>query len=992
MDERFKKLNELFLAVCDLDTQQRKAILDRECAGDAELRAEVESLLEHHEEPATTTVQQTARRRVPGSDAEPGEHVLHIGPYRVIQEIGRGGMGVVYLGVREGDRFRRRIAVKLLKRGMDTDEILGRFERERQVLGALNHPGIARLYEAGQTEDGLPYFAMEYIEGQPIDDYCDTHRLRIAERLALFRQVCAAVHYVHQNLMVHRDLKPSNVLVTGDGVPKLLDFGIAKLTNPEMSLVGGDPTSLERRLMTPEYASPEQVRGNPVGVASDIYSLGVILYELLTGHRPYHISSRVRAEIERVICDVDPERPSTAASGVEVIADDEHESGMSTTITPEVVAKVREGRPDRLRRRLAGDIDNMVLMAMRKEPQRRYRSADQFAEDIHRHLEGLPVVARHDTAGYRFAKFVRRHRRAVAAAAVFVVALMGWGVTAAYGWTAEARHSRAVEAQRDRTRVVLEQFFDLTHAFYDFQTKIARLDGSLPARKQLAQTAQECLEGLRPDVGDDPQLLRELAAAYAGVGDIWGGHRGESFGETAVALENYRTALAVRSDLLAKDPGDPELQYEVAVCHLRIGDVLRFSGDVDGALEGYRTYLRIVEAQPREHPRFRRRLAFALGTVGSSLKDKGRLKEAHDYYERSLAVRQGELAERPDDAQAIRDVGVGYVHVGEALTLLGNREGALKMYLESIALREKQVREDPDNSWNRRYLALSHYFAADMLLKLDRPDDAAAHVNAAVPIFEQRAKDNPTSARAPRQGLAMAREIQGRLQAALGDQEGALESYRRYQVLVAALWELNPDNTFHRGMLADSHERIGDVRREMGDLPAAVWAYRQAHDIVRPAADADPSDVDLQIQLGSILSALGGLLIENDDLLEAQSRLADARSIQESVLDVSPEHARARDGLVLTLRRFSRWAVDRGYPKEALVYAQEAMRIAGRRDAAVLRDLAAALALNGDAEQAAAAAQEAVDLVAGSTGPAAAALREALRQDLALYFRSSENR
>ena len=273
MDEQYKKAKDIFLAVCSLDTAEREEVLNRECGIDAELRAEVESLLEHHDIPPTATIPNAAA----GGAEQPVGGPKRIGPYRIIREIGRGGMGVVYLGVREGDRFRKHVAVKVLKRGMDTGEILKRFEQERQVLAALNHPGVARLYDAGETEDGLPYFAMEYIEGQPIDDYCDTHRLRIAERLTLFRKVCGAVHYVHQNLMVHRDLKPSNILVTADGTPKLLDFGIAKLINPEISILGADPTAVDRRIMTPEYASPEQVRGNPVGVASDIYSLGVIL-------------------------------------------------------------------------------------------------------------------------------------------------------------------------------------------------------------------------------------------------------------------------------------------------------------------------------------------------------------------------------------------------------------------------------------------------------------------------------------------------------------------------------------------------------------------------------------------------------------------------------------------------------------------------------------------------------------------------------------------
>ncbi len=987
MDERYKRAKELFLEVCDLDEKRRKAILDRECGGDTALRDEVESLLRHHGEPPTTAVaappgagaggpDEPADREPEGHEPEP--HPRNIGPYRIIREIGRGGMGVVYLGVREGDRFKRRAAIKVLKRGLDTEEILRRFEQERQVMAALNHPGIARLHDAGRTTEGLPYFAMEYVEGQRIDEYCDTHRLRIAERLELFRQVCSAVYHVHSNLMVHRDLKPSNILVTADGQPKLLDFGIAKLINPEMSLFTGSPTAPELRVMTPEYASPEQVRGNPITVASDIYSLGVILYELLTGHRPYRIRSRVRAEIERVICNVDPDRPSTAASRVEVIEADEHESGVSTTITPELVAKVREGRPDRLRRRLTGDIDNVVLMAMRKEPQRRYGSAQEFAEDIRRHLAGLPVAARRDTTGYRFAKFVRRHRGAVATAAVVVLALVGWGATAAYSLI-------RVTEERNRTDQALDKALQLIGTVFELDDDLRY--NSLEGRKKLAQTAQVSLEDLRPDIGEDLEFHRVVAAGYITMGDIWGGHRGEAFGDTPTALANYRNALAMFEVLLARSPGDPDLQHEVAWCHLRIGDVLRFSGDVIGAMEAFGRCLDIGRALARHNPNpeYKRDLAIWLAQVGAACKDAGRLDDAQRFYDESLVIRQQSLDENRNNADALRDVGVGYVHAAEARTLMGDYDGALERHLKAIELRERLVRTDPDNSKDQRYLALSHYFTADALLNLDRPDEAAPHVKAAVVIFEQRAEDYPSSARAARQDLALSWEIRGRLEAAMGDQDGALKSYGRWKSLATGLRELAPNNTLYAQLLAESHEHIGKLHRQSGDLPAGVTSCRQALETIRPVAEADPNDVDASLLLGRMLSGLGGVLYETGDLLGAQEALEDARSIQTSVLDESPKHARACEGLVLTLRRLSRVSAERGYPQEAIAHAREALRVAGRREAAVLRDLAAALAASGQVAAAAATAQEALDLLAGSNGPAASALREALRQDLASY-------
>ncbi|MCA1614865.1 MAG: protein kinase [Acidobacteria bacterium] len=407
--ERWKQVEGVFDAAMDLAPEERDAYLARACAGDAELRRQVEMLIRSDEqagafieEPAVAgVVGDSARSAVAGAfDAAAFDAGMYgeaapfigrrVGSYRIVRELGRGGMGAVYLAVRADDEFQKRVAIKLVKRGMDTDFILRRFRQERQILASLDHTYIARLMDGGTTDDGLPYFVMEYIEGLPVNQFCDAHKLSTPERLRLFLKVCAAVAYAHHNLVIHRDLKPSNVLVTADGAPKLLDFGIAKLLNPEMGGRALDPTTLALRLMTPEYASPEQVRGETVTMVSDVYSLGVLLYDLLTGHRPYNLRNRSPEEMARVICEQEPERPSVAVNLIEVIP----AAGRDPVeITPDSVSRVRDGSLEKLRRQLSGSIDNIVLKALRKEQQRRYQSVDEFARDIEHYLEGRPVGA-----------------------------------------------------------------------------------------------------------------------------------------------------------------------------------------------------------------------------------------------------------------------------------------------------------------------------------------------------------------------------------------------------------------------------------------------------------------------------------------------------------------------------------------------------------------------------------------------------------------------
>jgi serine/threonine protein kinase/WD40 repeat protein len=397
-----QRAKEIFAEALELPLDERRAFLETACASDKELLAYIESLLQQPIDTAAVIGSGAIEMvRVLLEEADSQVQGRRIGQYRIVREVGRGGMGVVYEAVRDDDQFQQRVAMKLVQRGVDSESVVARFRQERQILAGLDHPNIARLLDGGITDDGRLYFVMEFIDGLPIDVYCTRHRLDVRARLTLFQDVCSAVQYSHQRLIVHRDLKPANILVTAAGQVKLLDFGVAKLLDQHDVTA---PLTRGIAAMTPAYASPEQVRGDPATTASDVYSLGVVLYELLAGRRPYDIKSHSVAEMERIIFEQEPGPPSRRVAAETAVA---------------------RGGPKGLRKSLAGELDHIVLMAMRKEPARRYASAEHLGDDLRRYLEGRPVRARPDTLAYRMNKFVRRHRTSVAIAALVMISLIG---------------------------------------------------------------------------------------------------------------------------------------------------------------------------------------------------------------------------------------------------------------------------------------------------------------------------------------------------------------------------------------------------------------------------------------------------------------------------------------------------------------------------------------------------------------------------------------
>ena len=664
--ERWQQIVEVLDHAREHPTREQPAFLDQACGDDTSLRDEVASLLELDDKPAFLDQPVLS---VHGRDPDLGQHV---GSYEIVDLLGRGGMGAVYLARRRDD-YRQRVALKLIKRGMDSDEIVRRFQNERQILADLDHPNIARLLDGGTAADGRPFLVMEYVEGEPIDRYCDRHKLSTRDRLQLFLKVCSAVHLSHQHLVVHRDLKPGNILVNNAGIPKLLDFGIAKLLEPEPAF-RTLATLPEQRPMTLRYASPEQVRGEVVATASDTYALGVVLYQLLTGHHPndFEDSSQGSAvEIIRRICEHEPQRPSTAIRGHKTVGKGDN----VVHLTPELISSMRDGDPRRLGRRLRGDVDAIVLKALRKEPGERYGSVEQFAEDIRRFLDGRPVVARKGTFTYLAGKFVRRNRLALA---VFLLILI-FSVATTLLWREAVREGRRADRGRqlaegllkfsdpgrqesqevllDRAAHLLgeileedpEDWGEFLHPLGVFYRNLGLYDKARP----LMESSYEMIR--RQYVGDHSQLaegINNLAALSYDIGDY----------ETAETL--FQEALAMRQRL-----GQDET---MTVKNLNNLATIRMSrGEFTEAEKLYRQGLEIRERNsgPRDL-----NVATSLRSLANLLYIRGDADQAEPLLRRALDIRQEHYQRRDARVASVLDK-LGSVRLalgddGEAETLL----------------------------------------------------------------------------------------------------------------------------------------------------------------------------------------------------------------------------------------------------------------------------------------------------------------------------------
>lgn len=901
--DHWKKLKEIFNNSLELEGAELEEYLDKNCGENQKLREEIESLLNAYKTPGVLdNPPKQLLESFFSSQGGQDKKGKHIGPYKIIKTLGYGGMGSVYLAKRADGQFEQEVALKLLRAGFTSKNQVRRFWSERQILATLNHENIARLLDGGVTEDGQPWFAMEYVKGLPIQKYCDAKKLSVKQRLKLFLKVCDAVQYAHQKLVVHRDLKPSNILVTEQQTVKLLDFGIAKVINHEDTLTNAIPLTRTGLLpLTPAYASPEQVLGKSMTTASDVYQLGIVLYELLTGCRPYNVSGKTPSEVEHIICEQQPTKPSTAIIKSLPEQENNHDRVNDSGKT----------KPGELLKHLRGDLDTIVLKALRKEPDRRYESAEKLASDIRYYLSGRPVSAHPDSMEYRAGKFIRRHKIGVSATAIIILLIVGYAATIT--WHSHRTQSALVQAQEETAKAeqVTGFLIDMFEASDPAEAMGDTLNTRLLLERGVAQAQQ--LDG-QPDI--QARMFDAAGRVYMALGQYEDARplierslnlRKEIYGEdhlivsqslhnlAQLHIENgnynfagelYQESLNVRTKHLpSDDPRIAESLYHVGMYYQR----------VENNLETAESHLsKSLEIRQHNYGSLHEKVAESLRGLGGVLLAKGNNSSAETNYLKALEIQENKLGERhPETLTTLNNLAI-------LKAWRGDYNSAISLLTESLDKRLKVLGTGHQSNaiqLNNLAFIAGHqgdYEEAEQLLNeaisvmrasvgTDHPHALVFKTNLA--RIKYITGDYENAEKLHRETLQQKRDLLGAghtdVAASLVQLGALLKDQQKYTEAESLIREAI---SIHQNTLSDQHPMfisgyylLAQIYKEMGDYHEAANLF---HETLKIRLQTQAID---HTQIAVAHSLQGACLTDLELYTEAESLIKDVHSLLDSM-------------------------------------------------------------------------------------------------------------
>jgi serine/threonine protein kinase len=828
--DRWHRLEELFADAVELPDGERDLFVQRATAGDPEMRDDLAGLLAHAtgaEQRIGSLIQEIAQAAAPA----PLLAGRRFGPYKHVREVGRGGMGVVFEAIRDDDEYRKTVALKIAPWWHDAAALSESFRQERQIIAELEHPNIARFLDGG-TEQGVPYFAMEFVEGIPVTTYCRQKGLTTRQRIELFLKVCSAVRYAHESLVVHRDLKPANILVDEGGVPKLLDFGIAKLLSP---FSGANVTATQGMLWTPDFASPEQVRGRPATVRSDVYSLGLVLYEMLTDESGQKADTTSPLALDRSICDIEPPLPSrrVAANGKHALA-----------------------------KQLRGDLDTIVATAIRKEPNARYASVSEFSDDLQRYLESRPLRARAGTVLYRTRKLLRRHRMGAIAAGLLLVSIIA-------GIIATVHQARRAERRFAQVRKLANTFV------FDVHDRVEKLPGSTEARKSIVETALVYLESLREDAAGDVELARELAQAYERIGDVQGLPTRSHLGDPQGALRSSaRGEEMLRNTAYTSNAASLQ---QLAAFRWKTALVRQSQGSVKEASAEFQEARHIVDRLLTVSPHDRNTLDVA-GEVYSQVSrmkySQGAYKEAEEAAQKLMEIAKRIVDGDPRNREARANLSTAYTTLGTSQIAAGNLPDAAKSYRAGIQLREQVSGEEPGNPVFRRMVMVANGHLGDVLGfratgNLGDLEGAAAAYGKSVEIARWLHANDAADRKAVFD-LSSAELRLGSVLVDMGRASEGLTQLEHSAALNADLMGQDPKNTSYTYNAAFLHRKIAVALEQLNRTGDALRNVNHALEALREQIAARPKDIQLRSQL-HLANALRALLLARGGNAEASA-------------------------------------------------------------------------------------------------------------------------